>query len=61
MYFYCSKGNVGNMAVTRKRFHCQRANMCHVVPYSENHKLQNSPWGEGVYGQPKVYTKLFRK
>ena len=34
MYFYYSKGNVGNMAVTRKRFHCQRANMCHFIPYT---------------------------
>ena len=25
MYFYCFMGNVGNVAVTRKRLHCQRA------------------------------------
>ena len=32
-YFYCFEGNVGNMAVTRKRPHRQRANMCHFVSY----------------------------
>ena len=34
MYIFYSKGNVGNIAVTRERFHCQRANMCHFVPYT---------------------------
>ena len=30
---YCFEGNVGNMAVTRKRPHRQRGNMCHFVSY----------------------------
>ena len=29
-YFHCFEGNVGNMAVTRKRPHRQKANMCHL-------------------------------
>ena len=33
MYFYCVSGNVGNMAVTRKRPYCQGANMCYFVSY----------------------------
>ena len=33
MRFYRFKGNIGNMAVTRKRPNCQMANMCHLVPY----------------------------
>ena len=32
-YFHCFEGNVGNMAVTRKCPHSQRANMCHFVSY----------------------------
>ena len=32
-YFHCFEGNVGNMAVTRKRLHRQRANMCDFVSY----------------------------
>ena len=32
-YFHCLKGNVGSMAVTRKRPHRQRTNMCHFVSY----------------------------
>ena len=32
-YFYCFEGNVGNMAVTRKRSHRQRVSICHFVSY----------------------------
>ena len=32
-YFNCFQGNVGNMDVTRKRPHRQRANMCPFVSY----------------------------
>ena len=32
-YFHCFEGNIGNMAVTRKRPHRQRANICHFVSY----------------------------
>ena len=32
-YFHCFEGNVGNMAVTRKRPHRQKANMCHFDSY----------------------------
>ena len=32
-YFHCFEGNVGNMAVTRKRPHRQRADMSHFVSY----------------------------
>ena len=49
-YFYCFEGNIGNMAVTSKRPHRQRANMCHLFCFlynvvSENYSVQNSPWG----------------
>ena len=47
------------MAVTRKRPNCQRANImsfCSLYNVvSENHKVHNSPWGQGVFSQPKVY------
>ena len=46
--FCCFEGNVGNMAVTCKCPHCQRANMCHLV--SENYSVQTSPWAGGVGG-----------
>ena len=32
-YVYCFDDNVGNMAVTRKRPHRLRANLCHFVSY----------------------------
>ena len=32
-YFHCFESNVSNMAVTRKRPHRQRVNMCHFVSY----------------------------
>ena len=32
-YLHCFDGNVGNMAVTRKRPHRKRANMSHFVSY----------------------------
>ena len=32
-YFHCYEGNVGNMAVTRKRPHRRRANICPLVTY----------------------------
>ena len=32
-YFHCFDGNVGNMAVTRKRPHRKRANISHFVSY----------------------------
>ena len=47
-HFYCFEGNVGNMAVTRKRPHRQRAIMRHFVCFLynvvlENHSVKNPP------------------
>ena len=57
-YFYCFKGNVGNMAVIRKCPHRQRANMCHFVSYImlfqkiiDYKILLGGRWGGGVYGR----------
>ena len=56
-FFYCFEDNIGNMAVTRKRPHRQRANMCHFVSYimffQENNSVQISPFprdGDGGGG-----------
>ena len=56
-YFYYCEGNVGNMAVTRKRPHHQRANVCHFISFiifynvvSEKYSVQNSPCGGGGGG-----------
>ena len=58
-YFHCFEGNVGNMAVTRKRHHRQRANMCHFVFYIMLfqkvivYKIPPTPWGRGSVAGPR--------
>ena len=68
-YFSCFEGNVGDMAVTCKHPHRQRANVSFCFLYNvvpENYSAQNSScggWGGGgkgrgvgVYSWPKVYS-----
>ena len=52
-YFYCFEGNVGNMAVTRKRSHRQWSYMCHYfIQYIFQkiivYKISPRGWGGGV-------------
>ena len=44
MYFYWFEGNVGNMTVTRKRCHRQRANMCYFVFYIQSNLDGSNPF-----------------
>ena len=64
MYFYCFKGNVGNMAVMSKRSNHQRDNICHLFPYimlfQQIIKYKNSSWGRGsTFFAKTKYGRIF--
>ena len=50
MCFYCFKGNVGNMAVSRKCRNHQRAKLCHFYSlFNVVQKIKISPGGGGLW------------